>query len=111
MFKTMGVPIFAVLAFMALLAPAHANAGVRFGITVGPPVYYAPPYAYSYPYPYAYDPYAYGYPYRSYYYSAPYRPYYRSGFYWRGHERREFFERRGFRERERGFRDGRRFRR
>jgi len=111
MFKKIGIPIFVALAFMALLAPAHANAGVRFGITVGPPVYYPPPYVYSYSYPY---PYAYGYPYPSYYYySAPYRyPSYSSGFYWRGgHERREFFERRGFRDRDRGFRDGRRFRR
>jgi len=107
MFKKIGIPIFAVLAFIVLMAPAHANAGVRFGISVGPPVYYPPPYVYSYPYPYAY-----GYPYPSsyYYYSGPYRyPYYTS-FYWRGgHERREFIERRGFRER--GFRDGRRFRR
>jgi len=109
MFKKIGIPIFAVLALMALLSPAQANAGVRFGVTVGPPVYYAPPYAYSYPYPY-YDPYVYGYSYPRYYYRYPYYssyPYYGSSFYWRGgHERREF---RGFRER--GFRDGRRFRR
>jgi hypothetical protein len=110
MFKKIGIPIFAVLAFMVLLAPTHANAGVRFGVTVGPPVYYAPPYVYSYPYPY-YDPYAYGYAYPRYYYRYPYYsgyPYYGGSFYWRGgHER---WERRG-EFRERGFRDGRRFRR
>jgi hypothetical protein len=107
MFKKIGIPIFAVLAVMVLLAPTHANAGVRFGVTVGPPVYYAPPYAYSYPYPY--DPYVYGYAYPR-YYRYPYSayPYYSGGFYWRGGGR-ERFEHRGFRER--GFRDGRRFRR
>ena len=106
--KKIGIPIFAVLALIVLLVPAHAKAGVRFGVTVGPPVYAYPP-AYAYPYPY---PYAYGYPYPSsyYYYSAPYRyPRYYSGFYWRGGRERFEHERREFRER--GFRDGRRFRR
>src|SRR3977135_2097450 len=100
MFKKIGIPIFAVLALMVLLAPIHANAGVRFSVGVGP-AYYPPPYVYTYPYPY---PYAYGYPYPSNYYYAPYRsPYYSSGFYFRGgHDRRVFVERRGFRER--GFR-------
>ena len=110
MLKKIGIPIVAVLAFMVLLAPMHANAGVRFGVTVGPPVYYAPPYVYSYPYPY-YDPYVYGYGYPRYYYRYPYYssyPYYSGSFYWRGGGR-ERFEHRGFRDR--GFRGGGRFRR
>src|SRR5260370_34720553 len=112
MLKKIGIPIFAILTLMVLMAPMQANAGVRLGVTVGPPVYYYPPaYTYSYPYPY-YDPYVYGYAYPRYYrypYYSSY-PYYSGSFYWRGgHGRREYWEHRGYRDY--GYRDGRRFRR
>src|SRR5260370_16920174 len=101
MLKKIGIPIFVILTLMVLMAPMQANAGVRFGVTVGPPVYYYPPaYTYSYPYPY-YDPYVYGYAYPRSYYRYPYYstyPYYSGRFSWRGgHWRRENCEHRRYR--------------
>jgi hypothetical protein len=60
------------LAGLLMLGTAKAQAGVRFGVSVGPayPVY---PYAYQYPYP-SYYPYAYS-PYYSPYASYPYGGY------------------------------------
>jgi hypothetical protein len=65
------------LAGLLMLGTAKAQAGVRFGVSVGPayPVY---PYAYQYPYPsyypYAsspyYSPYAYSYPYGGYHWGG-----------------------------------------
>ena len=83
MLKKFGLPLIALLALMIFITPAPANAGVRFGVHIGP----AYPYAYSYPYayanPYYYNgypayPYAaqgYGYPYGGYGYGYGYDPY------------------------------------
>jgi hypothetical protein len=110
MFRKTALPILVAVVLLAFMAPSHASAAVRFGVTVGP-VYPPYPYVYSYPYPYAYpnyyDPYYYGYPYA---YGYPHG-YYGSGFYWGGHRD---FDRRGheFRGRawggQRGFRGGQR---
>lgn len=59
-FKKLGL-IIAASSMLFLVSPPKANAGVRFGIGVGPA--YVAPYAYSYPYAYNYAyPYAYGFP-------------------------------------------------
>lgn len=88
MLKKIGLPILALAAVMAFAAPQKADARVRFGISVGAPVYVAPapaPAPYYDPYyagdpnyyaPPAVDPYAYGYVapapvYTTPYYSAP----------------------------------------
>jgi hypothetical protein len=104
MFKKIGLSSIALAAMLMLAAPPRASAKVRFGVSVGRPVYSYPvdPYAYNYPYNYQYDPYGYqGYnyaypntPYVTPYYSAPY---YSFGFGWGGnqygHERHEYRER------------------
>jgi hypothetical protein len=92
MLKKIALPVVA-LAVLLMVASAPAQAAVRFGITVGPPVY-------TYPAPYYQDPYAYGY--NNYYsYPAPAYVYpYSYGYSfggrwdhdrheWREHERRE----------------------
>jgi hypothetical protein len=86
MLKKLGIPTLAVIAMLAIVGAAPAQAGVHFGIGIGGPVYtYPSPYAYSYPYGY-YNPYPY---YSTPYYSAPYvYPYggYYGGWGW-GHDR------------------------
>jgi hypothetical protein len=68
MLRKIGIPVVALLAMFALMAPAPASAAVRFGVGVyaAPPVYSypAPVYpAYPYPYPGYYSaPYPYAYP-------------------------------------------------
>jgi hypothetical protein len=101
MLKKLGLPVLALAALMAFAAPQKADARVRFGISIGGPVYTAPvpvaPYGYGYSYPeYQVDPYAYGYvapaP-----YVAPVAPYYGgvtfgfggNRYYHRDHERFE----------------------
>jgi hypothetical protein len=70
MFKKLGLGTMGLAAVLALAAPAKARAEVRFGITIGRPVYAAPaaPYAYGYGNPYASPTYG-GY----YGYATPYR--------------------------------------
>jgi hypothetical protein len=65
MLKKIGLPILALAAVMAFAAPQKADARVRFGVSIGGPVYVAPA-----PAPYAYDPYYAGDP----YYVAPVAP-------------------------------------
>jgi hypothetical protein len=71
--KKIGLPAVALLVVLIAFS-APANAGVRFGVTVGAPVYTYPYYSsYSYPYP-VYNHYYYSaYP----YYSYPVYPRYR----------------------------------
>jgi hypothetical protein len=74
MFNKLGVTI-AACAMLFLVSPPKANAGVRFGINVGPA--YVAPYANSYPYGYGYytSPYPYDYygpPAYTYPYAYPY---------------------------------------
>jgi hypothetical protein len=66
----------AILVAVLLLAPSQANAQVRFGVSIGTPVYTYPVYPNYYYQPYAAYPY-YRYPYYSNYYVAPryYAPY------------------------------------
>src|ERR1700730_12451548 len=102
-----GIPMLALMALLAFVAPRTADAAVRFGVYLGGPVYPTYPYVYSYPY---YDPYygPYAYPY-AHGYAYPYgyaNPYY-GGLYWGGGHRGHF-ERREFRGGERGFRGGER---
>ena len=101
MLKKIALPVVALFALL-ILASAPAKAAVRFGITVGPPVYtypvypyYSNPYAYSYAYPYTPDSY------NNYYYAPAPRYVYPYG-YWdrnrdyrrlREHELRERWER------------------
>src|SRR5262249_23498521 len=83
MLKKIALPVVA-LVVMLILASAPAKAAVRFGVTVGPPVYTYPAYPY-YPNPYV-DPY---YVPNYYYAPAPYA-YPSFGFGWGGgHERFE----------------------
>ena len=97
MLKKIALPVVA-LVVMLILASAPAKAAVRFGITIGPPVYTYPAYPYdphAYAAPYV-DPYVY--PYNSYYYApapAYVYPYfsYRSG--WNSHRAHEFREHHG----------------
>jgi len=99
MLKRLGFSAVAVLALLVLLAaPQAANARVRFGVTVGGPIYAYPavPYDYAYTYPY---PYPYAYPtYYRYNYVRPgfgYAPYSSFGFAWgrhHGYERHEHHE-------------------
>jgi hypothetical protein len=105
MLKKIGIPILALAAILAFVAPTHANAAVRFGVAVGPvytyPAPYPYPYAYSYPYGYynPYYPYAYSYPY-------PYG-FYGGGYYWGGgHRDFDRHERGGHEFRGRGFGGG-----
>jgi hypothetical protein len=74
MLKRIGLPLLVLLVVLVFAAPRQAQAGVRFGVYVGPsypryvaPVYpypyYSAPYAYS---PYYSTPYSYGYPAYSY---------------------------------------------
>jgi hypothetical protein len=99
-FKKIGLPALALLVvLMAFSAPA--NAGVRFGLYVGAPVYTYPYYSYySYPYPVHHRYYStYPYSFSSYpYYSYPAYPTYTYGYrtyvyprHWRvhRHERHE----------------------
>jgi hypothetical protein len=72
MFKKIGLGTMGLAAALALAAPNKARAEVRFGVTIGGPVYAAPvaPYAYGYANPYYYGNPTYG----GYYgYAAPYR--------------------------------------
>ncbi|HWC96881.1 MAG TPA: hypothetical protein VG456_09035 [Candidatus Sulfopaludibacter sp.] len=85
MLKKLGLPVLALGALMAFAAPQKADARVRFGVSIGGPVYTAPapvyPYGYGYPYqgypnnyvapaaPYAYG-YGYDYPYATPYYGG-----------------------------------------
>jgi|SRR5580658_9062180 hypothetical protein len=64
MIKKIGLPLIALTAVLAFATPKQADARVRFGVSVGGPVYVGPaPYApYAYP---AYNP----------YYAAPYPAY------------------------------------
>jgi hypothetical protein len=64
MIKKIGLPLIALTAVLAFAAPKQADARVRFGVSIGAPVYVGPaPYVpYGYP---AYNP----------YYSAPYPAY------------------------------------
>ena len=112
MLKKIALPVVALVA-MLILASAPAQAAVRFGITIGPPVYtypaYPDPYAYSYDYA---DPYVY--PGYNYYAPAPTYVYpyftYRGGWHNRGHEFREHHERvfRGHEEHGNSYRGGHR---
>jgi hypothetical protein len=105
MLKKIGLPLMLMAGMLAFAAPRQAEAKIRFGISIGAPIYMPPappyPYGYSYPYPgFSSDYYAaptYAYPYG---YSAPYvEPYYGGfsfGFHGRRdhdrHERNERFE-------------------
>jgi hypothetical protein len=64
MIKKIGLPLVALTAALAFAAPKQADARVRFGVSIGGPVYVGPaPYVpYAYP---AYNP----------YYAAPYPAY------------------------------------
>jgi hypothetical protein len=106
MFKKIGLSVVAALALMAFVAPAPAQAGVRFGVAVGPGYgagygYRAYP-AYRYPaYPaygaYGYAPPAYGYPaygYPAYAYPGPV-----VGFGYYGGHRDAYWGRRGYEDR------------
>ena len=99
MLKKIALPVVALVALM-ILASAPAKAAVRFGITVGPPVYTYPAYPYyqdPYAAPYV-DPYAYPYSYNYYTpaptYVYPYRSWnaYRGYSNFRDHERHERWE-------------------
>jgi hypothetical protein len=84
------------LVVMLLLTSAPAKAAVRFGVTVGPPVYTYPAYPYD-PYAYA-DPYADPYAYPGYYdnyYYAPAPAYVYPYYNYRGGWGHEFHERGG----------------
>jgi hypothetical protein len=96
MLKKIALPVVALVALL-ILASAPAKAAVRFGITVGPPVYTYPAYPYyqdPYVTPYV-DPYAYSY---NYYYTPaptyvyPYRSWNRGFNNFRDHERHERLE-------------------
>jgi hypothetical protein len=99
MLKKIALPVVALVA-MLILASAPAKAAVRFGITVGPPVYTYPAYPYDpyvYANPYA-DPYAYPGYYDNYYYApAPVYayPYFSYGYRGGDHGRHEMNEHRG----------------
>jgi hypothetical protein len=75
----LGIPIAALVAMLTLISPPTANAAVRFGVSVGGPVYTYPAYPY-YAYP-AY-PYYYSYP-RSVYVYPHHRWHHRYYRYWR----------------------------
>jgi uncharacterized membrane protein YedE/YeeE len=64
MIKKIGLPLIALTAVLAFAAPKQADARVRFGVSIGAPVYVGPaPYVpYAYP---GYNP----------YYAAPYPAY------------------------------------
>jgi hypothetical protein len=101
MLKRFGIPVVALVVLM-IFSTAPAQAGVHFGVSVGPA------YPYSYAYPYAYNPY-YAYPYPAYPYAYPYSPYCGGlGFYWGGHHYgyRHYDHDRGY---DRGFRGGHEF--
>lgn len=111
-FKKLSIPVVALLGMLVLLTPPQASARVRFGISIGGPVYTAPvaPYSYGYAYPpdyYDYQGYYPAYP-QTYNYvvpAAPYGGYYSNGYYGRGrehweHERHEQRERMEHRYRE-----------
>jgi len=90
MMKRLGLPVLALLGALAFAGASSAQAGVRFGVTVGPP---HPP-GYVYPQPYV-APYDYGY-YSTYppaygYYDYGYRHGHRDHGYWE-HHRREWRE-------------------
>jgi hypothetical protein len=95
MLKKVGLPLLALAALLTVVPAQKANAGVRFGVTVGGPAYAYPAYPGPYAYPYS-DPYYNAYP-------APYvapAPAYAYGYSrWRGSEHRvpERYERRYFR--------------
>ena len=92
MLKKIALPVVA-LVVMLILASAPAKAAVRFGVTVGPPVYTYPANPY-YPDPYV-DPYVDPYYAPNYYYApAPY-VYPSYGFGWGGHGDHDRFERGG----------------
>src|SRR5689334_10292400 len=106
MLRKIALPVVALAVFL-MLASAPAKAAVRFGITVGPPVYTYPAYPYADPYAYQYaSPYDYNY--NNYYYAPaprfvyPYRSWDRYRDY-RDHERHERLE-----HEQRNFRDHRR---
>jgi hypothetical protein len=71
MLRKFGLSAIAFLALLLLMPAPHANAAVRFGVTVGVPAYPVAPYSYNYADPYAYPP-AYAYPNGYYEYPAPY---------------------------------------
>jgi hypothetical protein len=57
MLKKIGLPVLALAFVLALSAPSRANAGVRIGVYVGPPVYsYPAPPPYAVPVDPYYDP-------------------------------------------------------
>jgi hypothetical protein len=62
MIKKIGLPLIALTAALAFATPKQADAAVRFGVSIGAPVYRAPYVPYGYP---AYNP----------YYVAPYPAY------------------------------------
>ena len=51
--RAIGIPALAFAGMLAIVHPPQANAAVRFGVTVGGPVYVYPAYPYRY-YPYDY---------------------------------------------------------
>lgn len=91
--KKFGLPAVAFAAMLVLFTPPHADAKVRFGVSIGAPVYTYPvnPYANSYQYPpVAPDYYGYGYPAPVYPGPAYVAPYSSFGFSWGGHDRDHF---------------------
>lgn len=64
--RAIGIPALAFAGMLAIVHPPQANAAVRFGVTVGGPVYAYP----AYPYPYRYYPYDYYYHYPHHHYRA-----------------------------------------
>ena|ERR1051326_8154976 len=84
MLKKIGIPVLALCAVALLVAPSRANAGVRFGVFIGGPVYAYPAYPPPPPPPQIYyNPYP-VYPVYPYVAPAPVYVYPRYGFYWRG---------------------------
>ena len=84
MLKKLGLPTLALMAVLGLAGAPGAQAGVHFGVRIGPA--YPPPYVYS-------QPYYYGYSYPDYY---VYPPDYGYSFgYWGGHRDRWYREHRG----------------
>jgi len=102
MLKKIGIPALALCAMALLISPPRANAGVRFGVFIGGPVYAYPAYPPPPPPPQVYyNPYP-AYPVYSYAAPAPVYVYPSYGLYWRcrygyrgyrGYRRHEWRER------------------
>ena len=91
MYKNLGIGLMALAGMLMLAHPQKADAAVRLGVSVGPPVYSYPVDAYRNvaPCPESYN----GYPVTTYGYAAPAYVAPSYGFGWRDRDRHEFRER------------------